>query len=128
MGGRQILSHRRDLTSRDGFKRGKQGDGKPSYVNLPLPGEGEYIITLSVTDNEKNTVSEKFTLTISDPVAVIQQTPEKGNSSTLYNFAGSASYSLTSRLKTFTWELFDSDGNKLDTLQGKSIKKQFKKP
>lgn len=28
----------------------------------------------------------------------------------------------------FTWEIFDSDGNKLDTLQGKEIKKQFKKP
>jgi hypothetical protein len=61
-------------------------------------------------------------------VAIIQQTPEKGNTSTTYNFGATASYSLTSRLKIYTWELFDSEGNKLDTLQGKTIKKQFKKP
>jgi len=69
-----------------------------------------------------------FNISISDPVAIIQQTPEKGNTSTTYSFGATASYSLTSRLKIYTWELFDSEGNKLDTLQGKTIKKQFKKP
>ncbi len=128
MGGREILSHSWLITSRDGFKWMKEGDGNPSYINLPLPGQGEYVVTLSVSDNEKNTISEKFSISVSDPVAIIQQSPEKGNSSTTYSFGASASYSLTSRLKLYTWELFDSDGNKLDTLQGKSIKKQFKKP
>ncbi len=122
------MSHRRDISSRDGFKRGREGDGKPSYINLPLPGQGEYIVNLTVYDNEKNMISEKFSLSVSDPVAIIQQTPEKGNTSTTYTFNASASYSLTSRIKLYTWELFDSEGAKLDTLQGRSIKRQFKKP
>jgi len=48
--------------------------------------------------------------------------------STTYSFSAAASYSLTSRIKLFTWEIYDSEGVKLDTLQGKEIKKQFKKP
>jgi PKD domain containing protein len=61
-------------------------------------------------------------------VASIQQTPDKGMTSTTYSFSAAASYSLTSRIKLFTWEIYDSEGLKLDTLQGKEIKKQFKKP
>ena len=125
---REILYHKRSINSRDGFKWGKEGDGSPSYINVPLPGQGEYTVALTVSDNEKNTISEHFNISISDPVAIIQQTPEKGNTSTTYSFGATASYSLTSRLKIYTWELFDSEGNKLDTLQGKTIKKQFKKP
>lgn len=83
---------------------------------------------MTVSDNEKNVISEKFSLSVSDPVAIVQQTPEKGNSSTTYTFSANASYSLTSRIKLYTWELFDTDGNKIETLQGKAIKKQFKKP
>lgn len=128
MGGREILSHKRDISSRDGFKWTKEGDGKPRYINLSLPGQGEYLVTLTVYDNERNLISEKFSLSISDPVAIIQQTPEKGNTSTTYSFNAGASYSLTSRIKLYTRELFDSEWAKLDTLQGKTIKRQFKKP
>lgn len=128
MGGREILSYRRDISSRDGFKRSKEGDGKPGYINIPLPSQGEFWVELTVFDNEKNTISEKYTLTVSDPVATINQTPEKGMTSSTYSFSATASYSLSSRLKLYTWELYDTDGNKLDTLQGKEIKKQFKKP
>ena len=70
-------------------------------------------------------MTENFSLAVSDPVATIQQTPDKA---TTFSFSAAASYSLTSRIKLYTWELFDSDGNKLDTLQGKEVKKQFKKP
>ncbi|MDO4713340.1 MAG: PKD domain-containing protein [bacterium] len=128
MGGREILSYRRDISSRDGFKWSKEGDGKPGYIHLPLPSQGEFAVQLTVFDNEKNTISEKYTLTVSDPVATINQTPEKGMTSSTYSFSATASYSLSSRLKLYTWELYDTDGNKLDTLQGKEIKKQFKKP
>lgn len=109
MGGREILSHKRDISSRDGFKWTKEGDGKPRYINLSLPGQGEYLVTLTVYDNERNLISEKFSLSISDPVAIIQQTPEKGNTSTTYSFNAGASYSLTSRIKLYTRELFDSE-------------------
>jgi PKD repeat protein len=35
---------------------------------------------------------------------------------------------VVSSLKLFTWEIFDQNGNKLETYQGKDIKQQFKKP
>lgn len=128
MGWREIMSHKWEISSRDGFKRSKEWDGKPGYVNLPLPSQWEFLVALSVVDNEKNVVSERFSLSVSDPVAIIQQNPDKGTTVTTYAFSAAASYSLTSRLKLYTWELFDSEGVKLDTLQGKEIKKQFKKP
>ena len=128
MWGREIMSHRWEISSRDGFNWSKEGDWKPGYVNLPLPSQWEFSVRLIVNDNENNTVSEKFSLSVSDPVASIQQTPEKWMTSTTYSFSAAASYSLTSRIKLYTWEIFDSDGVKLDTLQGKEIKKLFKKP
>ena len=41
---------------------------------------------LTVLDNEKYNISEKFSLSVYDPVAIIQQAPEKGNTSTTYAF------------------------------------------
>jgi len=95
---------------------------------VPLNGNGEYSIKLSTKDNENNVVSETFSVTVSDPVAIIKQTPPTGNTSTTFSFDANTSYSLTSRLKLYTWEIFDSNGDKTDTFQGKSIKKQFIKP
>ena len=126
--GREIQSYTWNVSSRDWFKWTKAGDWSPSYINLPLPWQWEYTVTLAVTDNESNVVSESYSLAVSDPVAIVQQSPEKWNTSTTYSFNASASYSLTSRLKLYTWEIFDSEWTKLDTLQGKQITKQFKKP
>ena len=128
MWGREIMSHRWEITSRDGFSWAREWDWKPGYINLPLPSQWEFNVSLTVNDNESNTVSERYSLSVSDPVASIQQTPDKGMTSTTYSFSAAASYSLTSRIKLFTWEIYDSEGVKLDTLQGKEIKKQFKKP
>ena len=128
LGWREIQSYTWNVTSRDGFKWTKSWDGSPSYINLPLPWQGEYTVTLAVSDNEKNVVTESYTLAVSDPVAIVQQTPDKGNTSTTYSFSANGSYSLTSRLKLYTWEIFDSEWTKLDTVQWKQISKQFKKP
>jgi PKD repeat protein len=46
----------------------------------------------------------------------------------MFSFDSTPSYSIVSSLKLFTWEIFDQNGNKMDTFQGKSIKQQFKKP
>lgn len=126
--GREILTHEWLITNRDGFKWTKQGDWEPGFINISLPGQWEYVVTLTVNDNENNKVSESYSLAVSDPVAIVQQTPEKWNTSTTFNYSANASYSLTSRLKLYTWEIYDSDGERLDTLQGKNINKQFKKP
>jgi PKD repeat protein len=127
-GGRRITGHKRDISNRDGFKFTREGNGNPGYINVPLNGNGEYLITLSTTDNENNTVSETFSLTVSDPVAIIKKTPSEGTTSITFSFDASTSYSLTSRLKLYTREIFDANGDKIDTFQAKSIKKQFIKP
>jgi len=54
--------------------------------------------------------------------------PDAGNTSIVFSFDSSPSYSIVSSLKLFTREIFDQDGNKVETFQGKSIKQQFKKP
>ncbi len=72
---------------------------------------------MTTTDNQNNPLTEKFSVSISDPVSIIQQTPEKGNTSVTYSFDAGASYSITSRIRLYTWEIFDTDGNKTDTIQ-----------
>ncbi len=128
MGWRQIISHRWEITSRDGFKYTRDGDGKPQLIRVSLPGKWEYKVILDVFDNENNKTTETFDLIASDPVAIIKQTPEKWNTSTVFGFDASTSYSVVSSIKLYTWEIFDQNGNKLETYQWKDIKQQFKKP
>ena len=128
MWGRQILSHNWTITSADGFNFSQNGDGKPGVMRLVLPGQGEYKLSMTTTDNEANKITESFYLLVSDPVAIIKQMPEQGNSSMVFSFDSTPSYSIVSSLKLFTREIFDQDGNKIDTFQWKSIKQQFKKP
>lgn len=128
MGGRQIISHNRSVSSKDWFTYSKDGDGKPAIMRLVLPGQWEYKLALTTTDNESNKITENFYILVSDPVAIIKQSPEKGNTSMVYSFDSNPSYSIVSSLKLFTREIFDQEGNKMDTFQGKSIKEKFKKP
>lgn len=122
------MTYRRDITSKEGFSFVKEGDGKPDLLRVALPERGEYKVHLEVLDNETNITSEDFTIVVSDPVAIIKSNPEKGNTSTMFSFDGAPSYSVLSSLKVYTWEIYDQNGNKLETYQGKSIKQQFKKP
>lgn len=128
MWGRQILSYTWSITSKEWFDYAKTGDGKPSIMRLVLPGQWEYKLALTTTDNEANNITENFYIIVSDPVAIIKQMPENGNTSIMFSFDSAPSYSIVSSLKLFTREIFDQNGNKTDTFQGKSIKQQFKKP
>ena len=110
------------------FHYRKEYENKPGNINVPLTEEWSYEITVTTVDNEKNSVSETFQMIVSDPVAKIKQTPEVGTTSSIYKFDGSTSYSLTSRLKLYTWEIFDANGNKISTAQGKILTKQFVQP
>ncbi len=125
---RQIISHNRTVTSKEGFNFTKDGDGKPSIMRLILPGQWEYKLALTTIDNESNKITENFYILVSDPVAIIKQMPEKGNTSIVFSFDSTPSYSIVSSLKLYTWELFNQNGDKIETYQGKSIKQQFKKP
>lgn len=128
MGWRKLISYTWKISSKEGFSFEKAGDGIPSVLKVALPWQGEFKIDLTVLDNENNTLTETYSLLVSDPVAIIKQTPEQGNTSITYAFDANPSYSIVSRLKLYTWEIFDSNGNKTDTFQGKAIKKQFKIP
>ena len=103
MWGRQLMSYRWDITSTDGFTFTKQGDWKPDLLRVSLPQKGEYKVHLAVIDNESNTTSEDYIMVVSDPVAIIKSTPDKGNTSTTFSFDGSPSYSVLSSLKMYTW-------------------------
>jgi len=125
---RQIISHNRSVTSKEWFNYTKDGDGKPSVMRLILPGQWEYKLILTTIDNESNKITETFYILVSDPVAIIKQQPDQGNTSMTFAFDSSPSYSIVSSLKLFTREIFDDQGNKIETFQWKSIKQQFKKP
>ena len=126
---RKIESHRWIITnSAIWFSKSESGNGSPSYINVPLNGNWEYKVTLSTTDNEKNTVSETFSLIISDPVTVIKQSPAKWTTSSLYTFDGGASYSITNKLDTYVREIFNEEWNKIKTEQGKTMSHRFTIP
>jgi hypothetical protein len=46
-------------------------------VRLVLPGQGEYKLELTTTDNEANKITETFYILVSDPVAIIKQQPDQ---------------------------------------------------
>lgn len=128
MWGRILKAYKWEISSNDGFRYLKQWQWKPSIINLPLPWQWEFVVSLTVSDNENNNITEKFFLLVSDPVAIIKQSPEQWNTSVTFSFDSSPSYSIVSNIKLYTRELFDSNWDKIDTIQWKSIKKQFKKP
>ncbi|MEI6672830.1 MAG: hypothetical protein WCL02_05925 [bacterium] len=72
---------------------------------------------MTTTDNETNKITENFYILVSDPVAIIKQMPEKGDSSIIFSFDSTPSYSIVSSLKLYTREIFDQNGNKIDTFQ-----------
>ncbi len=125
---RQILSHSREVTSKNWFKFSKPWDWSPSVIKVILPHEWEYKVILKTTDNEWNNISEQYSVVISDPIAVIKKEPEQWTTSNSFKFDASASYSVVSSLRLFTWEIFDWKWNKIQSFQGKNINYQFKEP
>lgn len=128
-GGRSILSHHWEIQGVNGFRyMSEEFQGNPQSVNVPLPSNGSYTITLVTLDNENNTMRKSFLIAVSDPIAIIKQSPENASTSTIVRFDGSPSYALQSRLTRYTWELFDDQGEKIFTRQSKDFSRQFTKP
>ena len=127
--GREILKTIWEIQGKQtNFFYKKEFENRPSNINVPLTEEGPYTLKVTTIDNEKNTTTESFQIVISDPVAKIKQSPESWTTSTTYKFDASTSYALTSRLKLYTWEVFDNEGKKITTAQGKVLSKQFTQP
>jgi len=128
-GGRVILRHFWEISNTRWFRfRSREQSGVPSFVDVKLPDNGDYEIKLTVIDNENNTIDGTFLLMISDPIALITQTPEQGTTQTEFTFESRRSYSISSRIRTTTREVFDSEGNRIFTTQTPSIKRLFPRP
>ena len=127
-GGRVLTRHRRNITWPNGFSAVQDNDGSPEAISVVLPHQWEYTVSLTVFDNQNNQLTDTFRLAISDPVAIIKQTPEVGNTSTRFQFDAWASFGITAAIRLFTWEIFDAQGTRIDTLQWSSIARQFRRP
>lgn len=127
-GGRKILTNTWEIAGPNNFKFKQDGEGNLWAVRLPLSSNGEYKIKVTIKDNENNTLTEEFSVVVSDPVATIKATPVEWNTSTTFGFDAGASYSIVSSIKQYNREIFDDQGEKVDTLQSKSFKRQFTKP
>ena len=64
----------------------------------------------------------------SDPVAIIKVNPKLGTTSTRFTIDAGSSYSVISKIKSYTRELYDQQGQKIDTLADKSFNRQFSIP
>ena len=127
-GWRKILSHRWVITNDSAWFTydSKLKAWSPSFINVPLKWKWTFKVTLTTYDNQNNEVSEDFYIYLSEPVTILKQTPENWTTSTTFYFDGSASYSITNRLSTYVWEVFDSNGdennwNKLSMVQWKKM-------
>ena len=129
-GGRTIIQHRRQIVwwNNNTFTFNKTDQGNPEVIRVALPDQWEYKVRLTTFDNQNNEITEEFSLVIADPVALIKQIPAEGNTSTLFSFDASTSYSITSRIRLYTREIFDENGDRIETFQWKQIKRQFTKP
>ncbi len=127
--GREIQSHVWEVEGANWFKYVSENIiGKPENMTLKFPNNGSYTVKLSLIDNEANTITKSFLIAISDPIALIKQTPENLTTSTLWTFDASASYSLKSRIKKYNREVFDEIGDKIFVWQSKQFSRQFIKP
>lgn len=125
---RQIISHIRNISSKDGFKFYRENEWKPGLIRVSLPSYGEYWIQLTTIDNESNKVTEKYTLSVADPIAIIKESPEEWNTSTTFSFDANTSYSVVSNIRLYRREIFDQNWEKIDTYQWRTISQTFKKP
>lgn len=127
--GREIQSHTWEVSGINWFKYASETiTWKPETINLPLPNNGSYTIKLSLIDNEGNSITKAFLVAVSDPIAIIKQSPENITTSTMWNFDASASYALNSRIRKYNWEVFDDKGDVIFLTQQKSFTRQFTKP
>jgi PKD repeat protein len=126
---REIQSHFWAVDGGNGFKYISETIvWKPENMTLKFPNNWSYTVQLSLLDNENNTITKSFLLAVSDPIALIKQTPENLTTSILWTFDASASYSLKSRLKKYNREVFDEIGDKIFVGQSKMFTRKFTKP
>ena len=127
-GGRKILSHTREIAWPWFTYQTESKLNAPKSENVILPNNGEYLVTLRTEDNESNVMIKTFLLIVSDPIATIEQSPAQGDTTTNFTFDASSSYSIQSRLRLYTREVFDEDGESIYTVQSQDFTRSFDEP
>lgn len=126
--GKKLVSYTRNITSNDGFNRTSNGEGAPGAFTLKLGNKWTYKVTLTATDNTNTTTSKSFQIILSDPVSKIKANPSAWSTSTQFAFDGDTSYSVSSKINLYRWDVYDADSNVLITSQDKNLRYQFTKP
>lgn len=126
--GRIITEHSWNIKSDGRSLLSKTLEGAPGSVSVEFPQEGQFSVSLSVTDNQSNTLTRVYRLAVSDPLAIVKATPAEWSTSTTFRFDASSSYSLVSKIRQYTWDIINPEWIKIDTLQSRTISKQFSNP
>jgi len=108
------------------FKR--SGEWNPWTWQVSLPHQWKYKITLTIEDNAGEKISKTYYLIVSDPIAIIKVSPKQWTTSNVFNFDASLSYSLSSRIQTYKWIIYDPNGNIYYQTENKKFSKRFIKP
>jgi len=128
-GARTILEHKWKIENpQANYKFQQTLEGTPRQFIHVFPSNGLYKVLLEITDNEGNRLEERYDISVSDPVALIKSKPEKGTTSTEFHFDASASYSITSTLKKFQWQITDPNWKQTDLVESRNIKRRFSIP
>ncbi len=129
IGARTIISHVWTIQgTQPAYNFKKSADGAPDQFQHIFPENGIYTLTLELLDNEGNRLKESYKISVSDPVASIKVTPKDATTSDTLTFDASASYSLTSKIKSYQWLITDPSGNQLDIFESKDFMRKFTIP
>lgn len=128
---RKILNHKWTIKwdqQQDRYEYVDEWEWPPGQFAVTFPYNGVYTIELEIQDNESNRLKEKFEVSVSDPVALIRTSPKEGNTTTEFHLDASASYSITSRVSKYKWNVIDPNGQQVDAVEGRDFKRKFTLP
>jgi len=128
---RTIQEHTRTIKGDDvaqSYVYEKTFNWAPGQIDTLLPYNGVYTVDLEIVDNENNKVTEKYQVSVSDPVSLIKYTPNKWDTQTEYRFDASASYSLTSRVNKYQWSIIDPEWQQIELFESRELNRDFKLP
>lgn len=123
--GRKIIYYKWEITWWDWFNYVRSWRDNPWSFRLQIPANWEYNVKLSITDNENNTISETYSMIVSDPIATIKYSPTQWNTLNTYSFDASLSYSIQSSLKSYKWTVFDPNGTQIESFEWKTFQRKF---
>jgi len=103
-------------------------DWNPWGITVSFPWNWQYTIALTIVDNENNQITRSYGIIVSDPVSSLKLSPKEWTTSTTFSFDASLSYSIESKIKTYSWTIFDPNWNQIDNFEWKEFKRRFTTP